>query len=56
MSGREIEFYVTMFSMIKSEGGIKRTGDFFWSVVNFSFEKDIIGHIFTGQMKSVSYE
>jgi hypothetical protein len=35
--------------MIKSEGGIKRTGDFFWSVVNFSFEKDIIGHIFTGQ-------
>jgi hypothetical protein len=35
--------------MIKSEGGLKRTGDFFWSVVNFSFEKDIIGHIFTGQ-------
>jgi hypothetical protein len=38
-----------LFSMIKSEGGIKRTGYFFWSVVNFSFEKDIIGHIFTGQ-------
>jgi hypothetical protein len=35
--------------MIKSEDGIKRRGDFFWSVVDFSFEKDTIGHIFTGQ-------
>jgi hypothetical protein len=38
-----------LFSMIKSEDGIKRRGDFFWSVVDFSFEKDTIGHIFTGQ-------
>ena len=38
-----------LFSMIKSEEGIKRRGDFFWSVVDFSFEKDTIGHIFTGQ-------
>ena len=38
-----------MFSMIKSEDGIKRRGDFFWSVGDFSFEKDTIGHIFTGQ-------
>jgi hypothetical protein len=29
-----------LFSMIKSEDGIKRRGDFFWSVVDFSFEKD----------------
>jgi hypothetical protein len=35
--------------MIKSEDGIKCRGDFFWSVVDFSFEKDTIGHIFTGQ-------
>jgi hypothetical protein len=35
--------------MIKSKEGIKRRGDFFWSVVDFSFEKDTIGHIFTGQ-------
>jgi hypothetical protein len=35
--------------MIKSEDGIKRRGDFFWSVVDFSFEKDTIGRIFTGQ-------
>ena len=35
--------------MIKSEDEIKRRGDFVWSVVNFSFEKDTIGHIFTGQ-------
>jgi hypothetical protein len=35
--------------MIKSEDGIKRRCDFFWSVVDFSFEKDTIGHIFTGQ-------
>ena len=34
--------------MIKSEDGIKRRGDFFWSVGDFSFEKDTIGHIFTG--------
>jgi hypothetical protein len=27
--------------MIKSEDGIKRRGDFVWSVVDFSFEKDI---------------
>ena len=40
---------VQLFSMIKSEDGIKRRGDFFWSVVDFSFEKDTIGHIFTGQ-------
>ena len=38
-----------LFSMIKSEDGIKRRGGFFWSVVDFSFEKDTIGHIFTGQ-------
>ena len=38
-----------LFSMIKSEEGIKRRGDFFWSVGDFSFEKDTIGHIFTGQ-------
>jgi hypothetical protein len=38
-----------LFSMIKSEDGIKRRGDFFWSVGDFSFEKDTIGHIFTGQ-------
>jgi hypothetical protein len=39
-----------LFSMIiKSEGGIKRRCDFFWSVVDFSFEKDTIEHIFTGQ-------
>ena len=38
-----------LFSMRKSEDGIKRRGDFFWSVVDFSFEKDTIGHIFTGQ-------
>ena len=38
-----------LFSMIKSEDGIKRRGDFFWSVGDFSFEKDSIGHIFTGQ-------
>ena len=25
--------------MIKSEDGIKRRGDFFWSVWDFSFEK-----------------
>ena len=35
--------------MIKSEDGIKRRGDFFRSVVDFSFEKDTIRHIFTGQ-------
>jgi len=35
--------------MIKSEDGIKSRGDFFWSVGDFSFEKDTIGHIFTGQ-------
>jgi hypothetical protein len=34
--------------MIKSEDGIKRRGDFFWSVGDFSFEKDTIGHNFTG--------
>ena len=38
-----------LFSMIKSEDRIKRRGDFFWSVVDFSFEKDTIGNIFTGQ-------
>jgi hypothetical protein len=37
-----------LFSMIKSEDGIKRRGDFFWSVGDFSFEKDTIGHNFTG--------
>ena len=35
--------------MIKSEDGIKRRVDFFWSVGDFSFGKDTIGHIFTGQ-------
>jgi hypothetical protein len=35
--------------MIKSEDEIKHRGDFFWSVEDFSFEKDTIGHIFTGQ-------
>ena len=38
-----------LFSMIKSEDGIKRRGDFFWSVGDFSFERYTIGHIFTGQ-------
>ena len=38
-----------LFSIIKSEDRIKRRGDFFWSVWDFSFEKDTIGHIFTGQ-------
>ena len=38
-----------LFSMIKSEDRIKRRGDFFWSVEDFSFEKDTIGRIFTGQ-------
>jgi len=33
----------------KISDGIKRKGDFFWSVRDFSFEKDTIGHIFTGQ-------
>jgi hypothetical protein len=33
--------------MIKSEDGIKCRGDFFWSVGDFSFEKDTIGHNFT---------
>ena len=28
-----------LFSMIKSKDGIKCRGDFFWSVVDFSFEK-----------------
>ena len=28
--------------MIKSEDGIKHRGDFFWSVGDFSFEKDTI--------------
>ena len=45
-----------LFSMIKSEDGIKRRGDFFWSVVDFSFEKDTIGHIFTGQYYGLQYE
>ena len=36
-------------SMIKSEDGIKLRSDFFWSVGDFSFEKNTIGHIFTGQ-------
>ena len=38
-----------LFAMIKSVDGIKRRGDFFWSVEDFSFETDTIGHIFTGQ-------
>ena len=38
-----------LFSMIKSEDGIKHRDDFFWSVGDFSFEKVTIGHIFTGQ-------
>ena len=38
-----------LFSMIKSKDGIKCRGDLFWSVVDCSFEKDTIGHIFTGQ-------
>ena len=38
-----------LFSMIKSEDGITRRGDFLWSVGDFSFEKDTIGHIFTEQ-------
>jgi len=45
--------------MIKSEDGIKRRDDFFWSVGDFSFEKDTSGHIFTGQyyglQKYISY-
>ena len=43
-----LSFY-HLFIMIKSEDGIKRRGDFFWTVGDFSFEKDTIGHIFTGQ-------
>ena len=39
-----------LFSMIKSEDGIKRRGDFFWSVGDFSFEKDTIRHIFTHKL------
>ena len=38
-----------LFYMIKSEDGIKRRCDFFWFVVDFSFEKYPIGHIFTWQ-------
>jgi len=38
-----------VFYDIKAEDGIKRRGDFFRSVGDFSFEKDTIGHIFTGQ-------
>jgi hypothetical protein len=39
----------SLIGNIKSEDGIKCRGDFFWSVVDFSFEKDTIEHIFTGQ-------
>jgi hypothetical protein len=46
---REILSLLQLFSMIKSEDEIKHRGDFFWSVEDFSFEKDTIGHIFTGQ-------
>jgi hypothetical protein len=35
--------------MIKYKDGVKRRGDFFWSVVDFTFEKDTIGNIFSGQ-------
>jgi len=45
-----------LFSMIKSEDGIKHRGDFFWSVGDFSFEKDTIGHIFTGQYYGLQYQ
>ena len=45
-----------LFSMIKSEDGIKRRGDFFWSVGDFSFEKDTIRHIFTGQYYGLQYQ
>jgi hypothetical protein len=38
-----------LFSMIKAKDGIKYRGELFWSVVDCSFEKDTIGHIFTGQ-------
>ena len=40
---------VTIVFMIESEDGKKRRGDFFWSVGDFSFENDTIGHIFTRQ-------
>jgi hypothetical protein len=49
------QFSLQLFAMIKSEDGIKRRGDFFWSVVNFSFEKDTIEHIFTGNIKSINF-
>ena len=45
-----------LFSMIKSEDGIKRRGDFFWSVGDSSFEKNTIGHIFTGQYYGLQLE
>jgi len=41
--------------MIKSEDGKKCRGDFFWSIEDFSFEKDTIGHIFTGQYYGLHY-
>ena len=49
MSGVKYCPLLQLFSMTKCEVGIKRGGDFFWSVGNFSFEKDTIGYIFTGQ-------
>ena len=52
---REILSSVIIVFLIKSEDGIKRRGDFFWSVVDFSFEKDTIGHIFTGQYYGLHY-
>ena len=42
--------------MIKTEDGIKHRGDFFWAVWDFSFEKDTIGHIFTGQYNGLQLE
>ena len=42
--------------MIKSEDIIKRRGDFFWFVVDFLFEKDTIGHIFTEQYYGLQYD
>jgi hypothetical protein len=41
--------------MIKSKDGIKRRGDFFWSVMDFSFEKDTIGHMFTDNIMAYKY-
>lgn len=42
-----------LFSMINTEDGVKRRGDSFWSFEDFSFAKDTIEHIFTGQYDGI---